>query len=174
MGSHVPELLTALTRLTTLWSSSSTQAAVAAAAGVHVEPIDIPPLYVLGLEGPARAGDLATALRLTRPTMSKQLSRLERAGFIERAPDPADARASIVRLSATGHDVHERLVAQGLAMVTDALSGWEPADGARFAAQLERFVDALVHNSSVSIAGTPRSRGERLISGRATTGDEGL
>jgi DNA-binding MarR family transcriptional regulator len=156
MGSHLPELLTALTRLTTHWSSAGTQYAVAAAAGVDVDPIDIPPLYVLGLEGPARAGDLAIALRLTRPTMSKQLSRLERAGLIVRAPDPTDARASIIRLSATGHDVHERLVAQGLSMVTDALSGWERAEAALFVPQLTRFVEALTDIPTATAIGEGR------------------
>lgn len=148
MGSPESELLAALTHLATHWSSASTQSAVASAAGVDVDPIDIPPLYVLGLEGPARAGDLATALRVTRPTMSKQLGRLERAGLIERAADPADARATIVRLSPAGRRIHDRLVAQGVAMMSDALAGWDAADAARFTTRLTRFVEAVQSSAS--------------------------
>ncbi|WP_243229619.1 MarR family winged helix-turn-helix transcriptional regulator [Microbacterium sp. CIAB417] len=148
MGSPQSELLSALTRLATHWSSASTQSVVAAAAGVEVDPIDIPPLYVLGLEGPARAGDLAVALRLSRPTMSKQLSRLERGGFIERAVDPSDARGTIVRLTETGHTVHQRLVAQGIAMMTEALNDWDAAESTQFAGRLTRFVDGVLRTTS--------------------------
>jgi len=143
MSSPEQILLASLTHLMARWSSAGTQAAVAADAGVQVDPVDLPPLYMLGLEGPSRASDLAAALRISRPTATKQLNRLAAAGYIERVPDPADRRASIVQLSAQGRDVHARLVDQGIVMVSGALTGWSPAESAAFATQLARFVSAL-------------------------------
>jgi len=137
------DLLASLTRLMADWASTRTQAAVADEAAVEIDPIDLPPLYMLGLQGPARAGDLAAALHLSRPTMSKQLMRLERAQFIERRADPADRRASVIHLSTAGAAAYERLVARGIDMLEGALSDWDDAEAARFATQLARFVEAL-------------------------------
>jgi DNA-binding transcriptional ArsR family regulator len=47
---------------------------------------------------PHRAGDLADALGLTRPAMSRHLRVLRQSGLIEPASDDADARARIYRL----------------------------------------------------------------------------
>ena len=47
---------------------------------------------------PRRAGDLADALGLSRPAMSKHLRVLRTSGLIEPAADDADARAKIYRL----------------------------------------------------------------------------
>ena len=47
---------------------------------------------------PRRASDLAAALGLTRPAMSRHLRVLRTSGLIEPASDEADARARIYRL----------------------------------------------------------------------------
>ena len=51
---------------------------------------------------PVRAADLAARLRLHKSTLSRGLARLESFGLIERQPDPKDARARLVALSADG------------------------------------------------------------------------
>lgn len=155
MDSTEPVVLASLTHLMAKWASAGTQAAVAAEAGVDIDPVDLPPLYMLGLEGPARSSDLAAALRISRPTATKQLNRLAAAGFVERIPDPSDRRASIVRLTARGAEVHSRLVAQGVVMVTDALIGWSESETKTFAAQLARFVRALGATDSPGAAPDP-------------------
>ncbi|QUD88432.1 winged helix-turn-helix transcriptional regulator [Phenylobacterium montanum] len=48
--------------------------------------------------GPRRAGDLAEALDLTPPAMSRHLRTLRRSGIVEEAGDPFDARVRIYRL----------------------------------------------------------------------------
>jgi DNA-binding MarR family transcriptional regulator len=50
------------------------------------------------LDTPLTVGELASRLRLTLPTVSGVLADLDRAGFIERHPDPADRRRTIVRV----------------------------------------------------------------------------
>lgn len=136
------------------WGSTAVQVDVAADAGVVIDPADIPAVYMLGLEGPSRASDLAAALHLSRPTMSKQLSRLERAGFIERGVDPADGRAAVIHLSAAGVDAHRRLVGRGVTMLHDATADWDDDEAAHFAAQLARLVDRL-SGPDMTASGTP-------------------
>ena len=45
-------------------------------------------------------GELASRLGLTLPTVSGVLAELDRAGFVERHPDPADRRRTIVQITA--------------------------------------------------------------------------
>ncbi|WP_404436033.1 MarR family transcriptional regulator [Microbacterium aerolatum] len=147
-------LLASLTHLMARWGSTAVQVAVAADAGVVIDPADIPAVYMLGLEGPSRASDLAAALHLSRPTMSKQLSRLERAGLIERVVDPADGRATVIHLSPAGADAHRRLVSRGVTMLHDATADWDDDEAAHFAAQLARLVDRL-SGPDMTASGTP-------------------
>lgn len=48
--------------------------------------------------GPWRAGDLAAALQLTAPAMSRHLRVLRMSGLVESSLDDADARARVYRL----------------------------------------------------------------------------
>jgi len=49
-----------------------------------------------------RVGDLAAAMKVTVGGTSKLVDRVESAGLISRAPDPADRRASRLSLTASG------------------------------------------------------------------------
>src|ERR1700761_1099607 len=51
------------------------------------------------LDGPVTVSELAARLGLTLTTVSGVLADLDRAGFIERHPDPADRRRTIVAIS---------------------------------------------------------------------------
>lgn len=137
------ELLAALTLLVANWGSVAAQETIARRAGVSVDPVDIQPLYALGQLGPQRASALAGTLRLSRPTMSKQLRRLSDAGLVRRDQDPDDARASIVSLSERGRDAYDRLVREGIVIVRTALAEWDAAGTNAFARDLSRFVAAL-------------------------------
>jgi len=59
-------------------------------------------LRQLHRQGSASIGQLAAHLDVRASTMSQMLDRLERSGYITREPDPADARAKLVRLTETG------------------------------------------------------------------------
>ncbi|PKI89755.1 MarR family transcriptional regulator [Actinomycetales bacterium SN12] len=157
------ELLQALTLLVARWSSPNVQRSVAQSAGVTVDAGDVSALYILGLHGPLRAGDLADAMHISRPTVSKQLARLERAGMITRESDPNDGRATIVALSAEGASAHRRLLAQGIRMMRHALRDVSRADATALAAQVADLVARLgVTDSPGDSAGDlPRSYPER-------------
>src|SRR4051812_21630899 len=53
----------------------------------------------------ARLTDLAERAQITKQSMGELVRSLERLGYVEREPDPADGRAYIVRATAHGADV---------------------------------------------------------------------
>lgn len=55
----------------------------------------------LGPDG-ARLTDLAERAAMTKQAMGQLIDDLERLGYVERVPDPADGRAKIVRLTRAG------------------------------------------------------------------------
>jgi DNA-binding MarR family transcriptional regulator len=61
------------------------------------------PRHVAALQqirgGPVTVSELAARLGLTLPTVSGVLADLGRAGFVERHPDPADRRRTIVAIT---------------------------------------------------------------------------
>jgi DNA-binding MarR family transcriptional regulator len=87
------------------------------------------PRHVAALEqirdGSITVGELASRLGLTLPTVSGVLADLDRAGFVERHPDPADRRRTIVAIvPAQAALIGEWLdgAAKPLARVLDKLS----------------------------------------------------
>ncbi|WP_131740854.1 MarR family winged helix-turn-helix transcriptional regulator [Actinomadura roseirufa] len=69
---------------------------------------DLRPLhgFVFQAIGPrgTTAVELGRRLGVSKQAAGKMVESLERAGYLERAPDPADARRKIVRLTARGTD----------------------------------------------------------------------
>ncbi len=65
-------------------------------------PSPLSPRHVAALEqirgGPLTVGELASRLDLTLPTVSGVLADLDRAGLVQRRPDPADRRRTIVQI----------------------------------------------------------------------------
>ena len=92
-------------------------------------PASLGPRHVAALQQlrgePLTVGELAARLGLTLPTVSGVLADLDRAGFVERRPDPADRRRTIAAIvSAQAPLIDEWLdgAASPLARVLDKLS----------------------------------------------------
>jgi DNA-binding MarR family transcriptional regulator len=66
-------------------------------------PDPLGPRHAAALEqlrgGPVSVSELAVRLGLSLPTVSGVLADLDRAGYVERHPDPADRRRTIVQLA---------------------------------------------------------------------------
>jgi DNA-binding MarR family transcriptional regulator len=115
------------------------------AVEVHPElnPTSYMLLSTLSERGTRRAADLAELFALDKGSVSRVVHQLLELGLVERTPDPADGRASI--LSVTDEAVRR------LAEVRDhrrehfdeRLAAWEPGEIAQLAQGLERFNQAL-------------------------------
>lgn len=66
---------------------------------------DLETLTELDLVGPLTPSELAEDLLLTTGGMTVRLNRLEKAGLIERQPNPRDGRGVLVHLTTDGKDV---------------------------------------------------------------------
>ena len=64
--------------------------------GLHTTDLEC--LDILYLRKAATAGELAATTGLTSGATTALIDRLERAGYVERTPDPADRRKVIVRI----------------------------------------------------------------------------
>lgn len=86
-----------------------------------------------------RATDLAAEFTLDKSTVSRQVGGLERLGFIERRPDPADHRVQLLRPTPAGAAVLAAVRTARRQTVRARLTGWDEADLDRFAAYLVRY-----------------------------------
>ncbi|MDA3627728.1 MarR family transcriptional regulator [Saccharopolyspora oryzae] len=77
-------------------------------------------------DGPATTSGLAVAERVTPQSMARMVQHLISAGLAERAPDPDDRRAAIIRITDTGRervqqdrDRREAWLAQAMTELSD-------------------------------------------------------
>jgi DNA-binding MarR family transcriptional regulator len=93
--------------------------------------------------GEQRCSALAAQVGVDVSVASRQVSALERSGYVHRRPDPVDGRASLISLSAAGADAlaHTRDVRSQWA--TDALADWTEDEARHFTALLEKLADGL-------------------------------
>jgi DNA-binding MarR family transcriptional regulator len=86
-----------------------------------------------------RVTDLAEQARITKQTAGFLVNQLERAGFVHRVPDPADARARLVRIAPRGQ------AAIAVARVVEARveAEWTGHLGRQAASQLRRALTRL-------------------------------
>ena len=71
--------------------------------------------------GPKRITELAASEAIAQPSVTTLVGRLERDGLVHRAPDPADARAVLVHLTATGRERLAAMRASRTAVVEERL-----------------------------------------------------
>jgi DNA-binding MarR family transcriptional regulator len=90
-----------------------------------------------------RPSDFVGSLMLTSSGTTKRLDRLERAGLIERAPDPDDRRGVIVTLTEAGHELIDRVTEAHLANEARLLEGLSAAERDRLAALLRKLALTL-------------------------------
>src|SRR5215210_899108 len=72
-----------------------------------------------------RVSELAARAQITKQSMAELVAHLERHGYVERVPDPADGRAKLVRATPRGREVFAiaRETAQELQARLDARLG---------------------------------------------------
>ncbi|MFD0152290.1 MarR family winged helix-turn-helix transcriptional regulator [Streptomyces sp. NPDC055721] len=89
--------------------------------------------------GPQRATELAGYFGVGKATMSRQLRALEVLGLVVRDPDPADGRASLVRLTEEGRDRFRHVRDARRERYVRKLVDWDRAEVAELARLLHHF-----------------------------------
>ncbi|MGM1061947.1 MarR family winged helix-turn-helix transcriptional regulator [Saccharothrix sp. Mg75] len=94
-------------------------AALAEAGFDDVTPAQARVFGLIGRDG-SRLTELAEAAQVTKQTAGFLVDRLERAGYVERTPDPTDARARLIRVARRGRAA----IPVGLAAVAEVEREW--------------------------------------------------
>jgi DNA-binding MarR family transcriptional regulator len=89
--------------------------------------------------GGSRLADLAAAAQMSKQTVGSIVDQLERAGYVRRVPDPSDARARLVTVTAKGRE----LVELTIPVVRDIEATWEEHLGRARTRQLRSALVAL-------------------------------
>ncbi|MDH2423903.1 MarR family transcriptional regulator [Sphaerisporangium sp. TRM90804] len=87
-----------------------------------------------------RPADLLPAVRLTQPSLSRMIIRLEQQGLLRREPDPADGRGVLVAITDAGRELFRRAVPVHSRTIQDALlDQLSPAEHDSLTAMLDRI-----------------------------------
>lgn len=95
-------------------------------------------------DGPARISVLAVKQRVAQPTMTSLVQRLEGEGWVTRAADPQDGRATLVGVTPEGRAALERFRRLAAARITPRLAeltDFDRATLARAAELMDRLSD---------------------------------
>ena len=94
-------------------------------------------------EGPLRLTALAKLVGVDLSVVSRQVKSLEDVGFVRRAPDPVDARASLVSATAGGESALAVARVKRTEVLDEVLSSWPDEDRAALVRLLTRFTTEL-------------------------------
>jgi len=81
----------------------------AAAETSGLTPTSVAALATIERHGPMTPSEIAEIERVKRPTITRTLRCLEREGLVDRTPDPADGRSSLVSVNRSGRERLRRL-----------------------------------------------------------------
>jgi DNA-binding MarR family transcriptional regulator len=117
------------------------ESAVSTALKAHGHDIPLNQARVFQRIAPAgsRLAELAQAAQVSKQTVGSIVDQLERAGYVRRIPDPHDARARLVTLTAKGHE----LIAISVPVIRDVEATWEAHLGRSRTRQLKQTLAAL-------------------------------
>jgi DNA-binding MarR family transcriptional regulator len=114
--------------------------------------------------------DLADALHLSRPTVSRMVRSLQREGLVERRPDEADQRLTRVALTAAGRDA-ERVQRAGTADYVNQTIGTLSAADRR---ELARLLGLLAVSISQAMAAPPETTAADPAAGDDRRGEDAV
>jgi DNA-binding MarR family transcriptional regulator len=106
-------------------------------------------------EGDRTLTDLAGVLGVTKQAAIKIVDEMERRGFVQRSPDPADRRAKVIRLTQKAHGVRLSALAESRRMERELRRAFGDAEVAAMRSVLEGFLE---RHGVLSDAAAGRSR----------------
>jgi DNA-binding MarR family transcriptional regulator len=109
-------------------------------------------LSALRVSGPDRLSptQLFKGLMLSSAGMTSRLDRLERRGFVRRAPDPDDRRGLLIELTDEGRAVLDEAVAANTRLERELLAGLDAHETVQLGVLLRKLLTGLEPNGSDS------------------------
>ncbi|HUY49880.1 MAG TPA: MarR family transcriptional regulator [Streptosporangiaceae bacterium] len=98
--------------------------------------------------GPVSTNTLARALRLDASTVTRQLTALERQGFVERCANPADGRSSTIVLTAEGRQSMSDVQRERRRHIEALVSDWGDAEQSALGVALTRLNASLAQSAA--------------------------
>ena len=89
--------------------------------------------------GPLRASSLVEHFAMDKASVSRQVQHLLDLGLVDRAPDPADGRATLLSVSDDGRRRLADVADHRRKLLDERLGDWDEAELASFAADLARY-----------------------------------
>jgi len=131
---------------------------------------DLPPsavhaiLEIAGTPG-IQARDLAERLRLDKSSTSRQVTRLESAGLVERRACDDDGRSSELYLTRAGQQLRRKIDAYASDQVSNALRHLAPLDQQRLLASMSQYVSALADDNDHQAPPPATEAGIQIVQG---------
>jgi DNA-binding MarR family transcriptional regulator len=141
----VRELMVAMRRAFGAFAAQKLAAAdtrIGSCTAGDVAPRHIRVLVTLALDGPQTVGSLAKGMQLSLGAASLMVSELDESGLVDRTPDPADRRRTLVSLAPACASQVESLIAGRVAGLQAVLDQLTPAERQGLIRGLSLLADA--------------------------------
>ena len=139
-ATHVEKFQEALQIVARLITQGRLHEQILRSAGVRLDRAGAALLHKLDAEGDSlRITELAELLGVDAPTVTRKVQQLERQGLVVRQSDPADGRATRIRLTPVGRRTLERVIRARRAWLDGLLKDWGDEDLATMATLFGRF-----------------------------------
>lgn len=128
-------------QLDRIWYRNTTRSVL---QGEQCAPLDAAGRVLLratAAHGPLRSSALADMTLMSRTAVSRRVSALLEAGFIEAEADPRDGRASVIAVTAKGAASLEGIERQGVAMLSDIVADFDEGELVTLGRLLQRWND---------------------------------
>jgi len=113
-------------------------------AGLSLDRALFPLLVGIERYGPIGVVDLANKAGRDYTTVSRQVTKLESLGLIERQPSEADRRVNEAVITAKGQTLTDALDAARMRLAAPILAKWSEEDFSTLVRLLRRFVDDVL------------------------------
>ncbi|MDV6273888.1 MarR family winged helix-turn-helix transcriptional regulator [Rhodococcus erythropolis] len=140
----------------------SLRAAVTTGADSLLPPALVSVLFMLAARGECRQNELAVDLCVSQSSLSRQMSDLVDAGYVERNPDPADKRAFRIRVSEEGHDVLRRTTQRRAARLRNMLEDWSQEEAMAAVTSLQRLNETFSASNRQASPAVPHTGVESI------------
>lgn len=133
-------------------------------ASSDLAPSAVHAVLEIGMAPGLSAKALGQTLRLDKSNTSRQVSKLEADGYVERRTSPDDARASELYLTAAGKALQKKIDRFASEQVSGALQRMAPADQQALVRSLALYADALAKDHASEPA-TPQPAAANIREG---------